>query len=80
VLTDDGAGPRVEPGDPGALARAVGDLLARDDRGRALGLRGRAIVRERFDARASAGRLAGVYRRVLAGGAGAPAPEAEAEA
>lgn len=79
VLADDGAGPRLDPGDTAALSRAVLDLLARDDRGRSCGLRGREIVRERFDTRASAGRLAEVYRRVLAGEASAPAaPEARA--
>jgi glycosyltransferase involved in cell wall biosynthesis len=79
VLPDDGAGPRLDPGDPAALSRAVLGLLARDDRGRSFGLRGREIVRARFDARGSAVRLAEVYRRVLAETAGAPAaPEARA--
>lgn len=76
VLPDDGAGPRVAPGDPAALSRAILDLLARDDRGRSCGLRGREIVRERFDSRGSVGRLAEVYRRVLAGEAGAPGARA----
>lgn len=79
VLPDDGAGPRLDPGDPAALSRAILDLLDRDDRGRSYGLRGREIVRARFDARSSAGRLAELYRRVLAGEAGAPAaPETRA--
>lgn len=59
------AGLLVPPGDPAALAAAIGSLL--DDAGRRadFGRRGAARVAERFDRRRIAGRLAGIYRDLL---------------
>lgn len=62
----------VPPGDPAALARAVGELLDDPGRASAMGERGRRRVRERF----SAGRMSSDYARLyreLTGGYNPPA-------
>jgi glycosyltransferase involved in cell wall biosynthesis len=66
-------GLRVPPGDSGALARTILELLADQPRTRALGLAGRETIRRDFDPAAEVRQLAALYRSVLSEGA-APAP------
>ncbi len=59
-VAEAGAGPSVPPEDPEALADAVASLVRTSEAERmAMGLRGRAWVREHHDLRRLAGRLAG---------------------
>ncbi len=55
----------VPPGDHVALARALDALLARDDRGAALGRAGRAFALETFGPAAAARKYADLYRTVV---------------
>ena len=60
-------GVRVPPGDSGALARTILELLADPGRTLALGLAGREAIRRDFDPATEARLLAGLYRRTLNG-------------
>ncbi len=62
----------VPPGDSGALARTILELLADPARTQALGQAGRELIRREFDPAAEARQLSALYRRVLAAAA-APA-------
>ena len=64
----------VPPGDAGALAEALVELLEDEPRRRALGLAAREVAEERYAWPRLAGRLAEIYQGLAA----APAPEAEA--
>jgi len=55
----------VEPGDPGALARAVANLIESPDRRRALGASARAFVTSTCDSRAYARALAPLLREAV---------------
>jgi glycosyltransferase involved in cell wall biosynthesis len=57
----------VKPGDPGALARALNELLADPARQSAMGQAGRAIVARRFSADAHVSALGDVYQSASAG-------------
>jgi glycosyltransferase involved in cell wall biosynthesis len=59
-------GLRVPPGDSGALARAILELLANPARTRLLGQAGREAIRHDFDPEDEATQLADLYSRVLA--------------
>lgn len=70
VIGEDGdAGVLVRPGDDAALAEAIASLLADRARARALGERGQARVRERFDATRLFGQLVAVYDSLATEGA-----------
>jgi glycosyltransferase involved in cell wall biosynthesis len=56
----------IPPGNPDAMARAILDVLGRADAGRALGLRGREIVLERFTHESRAARFRAVFEEVAA--------------
>ena len=60
----------VPPADPDALAQAVIGLLKDPERARRMGEAGRALVRERFSIDAMVEGNLGVYRELLASGAG----------
>lgn len=66
LVVDGQTGLLVPPGDAGALARALDDLLARPDRGAALGAAGRRAMLAAFGPEAVAARYAGIYRKVVA--------------
>lgn len=55
----------VPPGDPGAMAAAIGELLADPVRARQLGRAGRAAVEARFTSRHMAADLAALLRRTI---------------
>ncbi|MCA1686472.1 MAG: glycosyltransferase family 4 protein [Planctomycetia bacterium] len=65
LVTHGRDGLRVTPGDSGALARAVLELLADPDRARELGSGGREVIRRDYHPDAEARALADVYRRAL---------------
>ncbi len=67
-----GAGVLVPPGDPAALAGAIGSLLGDPGLRRELGRSARRRFEEEFDGRVWARRLAALYREV--GGNGSPGP------
>ena len=67
LIVDGRTGLLVPPGDVGALARALDDLLARPDRGAGLGTAGRQAMLAAFGPDAVATRYAGIYRTVMAG-------------
>ena len=56
----------IVPAEATAMADALGDLLARPDRLRAMGLAGRALVAEKYSWDAIADRLLAVYDRAVA--------------
>lgn len=65
-LVDDGTnGLLVPEEDPDALARAVAKLAADPDLAHRLGAAGRATVSEQFDGDVLAGRLAGLFERMI---------------
>jgi glycosyltransferase involved in cell wall biosynthesis len=66
LIVDGRTGLLVPPGDVGALARALDDLLARPDRGAGLGAAGRQAMLATFGPDAVAARYAGIYRTALA--------------
>ena len=70
VVTRERAGVVVPPGDPGALAAAVGALLSDDERRRAMGAAGRAYAERAFDLGAIASRFEAVLERALEGRVG----------
>ena len=61
-----GGGVLCEPDSPADLARALGELLADDDKRRRLGARGREAVSERFDETTMAHNTLAVYDSLLA--------------
>ncbi|MGI9033564.1 MAG: glycosyltransferase family 4 protein [Acidimicrobiales bacterium] len=74
VVGDDGdTGVLVAPGDPGAIATAIGHLLDDADARHRIGAAGRARVLERFTWQATARATVAEYRRTLAE-AGPPRP------
>lgn len=70
VLRDGVEGILVPPGDPEALATALGAVLGDPERARAMGERGRARAAS-FDWEALAGRVEDVYRAAMARASGA---------
>jgi glycosyltransferase involved in cell wall biosynthesis len=62
-VEDAGAGLAVDP-DSGAIARALGELLADEGRRRELGRRGRAFAEQTYSVDAMASRLTTLYRRL----------------
>jgi glycosyltransferase involved in cell wall biosynthesis len=69
VMTPE-AGVVVPPGDPAALAAAVGDLLEDESRRRSLGAAARRLAQERYSWDDIARRLVGIYE-LVAGRSGA---------
>ncbi len=69
VVIDGVTGRLVPPKSVEGLRSAIGELLARPDRGRSLGQAGRALVKDRFEWRANGDRLARLYGRLLSAGA-----------
>ena len=67
VVTQGVTGVLVAPGDAGALAGEVADLLGDEPRRRAMGEAARRAAERRFDAHEWARRLAELYRRAAAG-------------
>jgi glycosyltransferase involved in cell wall biosynthesis len=66
-LIDDGVhGLLVEPGDAGALARAMGELLRDPGRAREMGARGRERRRSEFDLDGTVRRLEALYEELFA--------------
>lgn len=57
----------IPPGDPAALARAIGEVLADRAGARAMAARGREVCRERFSESAFIDGQLAIYRQVLAG-------------
>jgi len=70
-VRDGQTGLLVPPFDPPALAAAIVRLLEHRDEASAFGRAGRKLMLERFTAARTADDVAGVYRRLLGGGAGA---------
>jgi glycosyltransferase involved in cell wall biosynthesis len=72
-LVEDGATGRVVPaGDPGALAAALGEILADPGTRRRMGERARERARREFHPDAAARRAVEVYRRILSSAQGGP--------
>ncbi len=67
LVTHEVNGLRVTPGDSGALARMILDLLADPERARRLGTEGRAIIRRDYHPETEARLLADVYHQALEG-------------
>lgn len=65
IVEGDGCGVVVDPLDPDAICDAVLELLAHPERARAMGLRGRAVVRDRYNWDREALTLVGFYRSLL---------------
>jgi glycosyltransferase involved in cell wall biosynthesis len=65
VEPEKGSGVVVPPGDPDALARAIGDLLADPDRRQAMGVAARRRVAEAFSTARMVDDLESVYRDLL---------------
>lgn len=65
IMTDGETGVIVPPQDPEALARAIADLLADDERAGRLGQAARAHIQERFTVAAHVDRALAVYRDAL---------------
>ena len=65
VVIDGVTGRLVPPKSVDGLRSAIQEVLARPDKGRSLGLAGRALVKDRFEWRASGDRLAALYARLL---------------
>ena len=65
VIQHEKTGLLVKPGDRAALASALDNLLARDDRGSQLGRAGRLYALSAFAPESAARRYAEIYRRVL---------------
>jgi glycosyltransferase involved in cell wall biosynthesis len=66
VVSDGKTGVLVPPGDPGAIARAVSDLLRDPERAMRLGTAARDDVTRRFEARARVAELERLYEERLA--------------
>jgi glycosyltransferase involved in cell wall biosynthesis len=54
----------VDPTDPGAIAAAIDELLADEERAREMGQRGAAAVRERLNWEHEAPKLVELYERL----------------
>lgn len=67
LVADGESGFLVEPRDVDGLAQAIADLLARPDRGKALGASGARRVRESFSEAGMTGRVLEVYDEIAAG-------------
>ena len=67
VVEDGASGDLVEPSNAEALAEAVLRLLEAPERAREMGQRGRQIVKEKFDIRASVRGLERIYLSILSG-------------
>jgi glycosyltransferase involved in cell wall biosynthesis len=65
VVVDGVTGRLVPPGSVDALRKAIEEVLSRPDRGRSMGEEGRRRCVARFEWRAAAERLHGVYQRLL---------------
>ena len=65
VIQHEKTGLLVKPGDSGALANALDDLLAREGRGSGLGRAGRLYALSAFAPESAARRYAEIYRQVL---------------
>jgi glycosyltransferase involved in cell wall biosynthesis len=65
VVVDGVTGRLVPPKSVEGLRSAIEEMLARPDRGRSLGLAGRARVKDQFDWRANGEKLARLYGRAL---------------
>lgn len=65
MLTSPDVGTLVEPITAGAFAAAIRDVLARPDRGRAMGAAGRATLAGKFDLATGGERLKRIYFEVL---------------
>ncbi|NQV81968.1 MAG: glycosyltransferase family 4 protein [Alphaproteobacteria bacterium] len=70
VVQDNINGLLVRPGDAGALARALSDLLKDPDRRREMGERGGKIAKENFDVESVAEETVSIYREILASAEG----------
>lgn len=68
LIADGVHGRLVGPGDPTALADALADVLADDDRRREMGVRTRADAQARFGTGAVAARFVEIYHQLLKGG------------
>ena len=69
VVGDGETGLLVEPGDPGALAERICELLGDPERARRMGERGRQRAAAEFDVRMMVERMQQVYAPLLGGGA-----------
>jgi len=65
IVEDGVSGFVVPPGDPAALAAALGRLLDRPETWRAMGQAGRRLMEERYDVRVLNRRLVEIYRSLL---------------
>lgn len=65
VVRDGQTGVLVPPGDMAAMARALDDILASEDRGRTLGVAGRIYALATFAPESAARRYADIYRSTL---------------
>jgi glycosyltransferase involved in cell wall biosynthesis len=78
-LIDDGVhGLLVPPGDPGSLARAIGELLRDPERGRTMGRHARERRRREFDLDVMVAKVEALYEELL-GARGLLAPRAAVE-
>jgi len=67
LVTDEATGLLVAPGDPGALAKAIINLIEQPALGAALGARARHRVQSEFGVDRMLGRVESLYERALAG-------------
>jgi len=65
LIEETGGGVLYDPGESGALADALTELLRQPDRARALGAAGREAVRDRFTIEAMTGRVLSVLETVI---------------
>lgn len=72
IITSDGEGVLVSPGNGRALGAAVIDLVGNDARRAELGARGAQVVRERFSLESMIDQTVSVYLRACSAGAAAP--------
>lgn len=72
IITDSETGRLVPPGDPQSLAEAMLTLLGNHDQRRAMGERGRMLVKARHDFSNIANRYLDIYRKVLQGARTSP--------
>ena len=66
IVERDGVGLCVDPEDPAAAAEAIRWIADNPDEARAMGERGRRLVRERYNWQSQADALVGLYRRLAA--------------
>ena len=65
IVEDSGCGLCVDPGDAGALARAIAWILDHPQEANAMGANGRRAVETRYSWESEARTLAGLYEAVL---------------